>query len=86
MSQFKSIGRYFLKARKSAGFTQEEVAEKMGYSSGQFVSNWERGMCRIPMEHLPRLIGLYKLKPNKVIEVILEFERRRLQSYLKSRR
>lgn len=36
--------------RKQAGFTQAELAKKLGYKSAQFVSNWERGVSALPVD------------------------------------
>ena len=43
MDQIK-IGKYISEKRKSAGLTQEQLAEKLG-KSGKAVSKWERGVC-----------------------------------------
>jgi transcriptional regulator with XRE-family HTH domain len=43
----------FLKAkREAANITQAEVAEKLGYTSAQFVSNIERGLCAMPLANI----------------------------------
>ena len=42
--------RFFTKARNRAGLTQSEVANKLGWDNGQFISNIERGVCGLPNE------------------------------------
>lgn len=46
-----------IKARpdRRTGYTQQEVAEMLGLSNGQNISNWERGKANAPT----------KLGPNK---------------------
>lgn len=45
--------------RLKARLSQTDAAKLLGYSSGQFVSNWERDLCRIPEKLLPKLAEVY---------------------------
>lgn len=62
--------RFFLSARARAHMTQAEVAEKLGYENGQFISNIERGMCSLPNDKVrafckitgASLLGYVRLK------------------------
>jgi len=48
-------------AREKSGLSQKELADKLGYSSSQFVSNWERSLALPPMKkwvELEKLIGI----------------------------
>lgn len=45
----KSINEYFKNIRLKADMSQGELAAKMGYTSSQFVSNWERGLSIVPL-------------------------------------
>lgn len=60
-SMFRSIGSYLRKARMESGLTQDEVAIKLGYTTSQLVSNFERGVCGPPEKKLSRLVKLYKI-------------------------
>lgn len=40
-----SSSRLLKEKRLASGLSQLEIAKTLGYSSGQFVSNWERGLC-----------------------------------------
>jgi transcriptional regulator with XRE-family HTH domain len=44
-------GKYLAKLRADAGLTQADLAERLGYSTAQFVSNWERGVSG-PPDHI----------------------------------
>jgi len=62
--------------RLNKGMTQKELAKRLGYTSPQFVSNWERDLCRPPLDvaaKLCRLLdidrGLYKK------ELLKEYDR-----------
>lgn len=52
---FKTIGDYTRKKRLAKGITQAQLAGKLGYTSSQFVSNVERGMCCYPAGKMARL-------------------------------
>lgn len=44
----KRFGKWIKKTREGRDLSQSLVAEKVGYDSGQFVSNWERGLSLPP--------------------------------------
>lgn len=46
--------------RKKSGLSQNQVADKLGYSTGQFVSNWERGLIIPPISTLKTLAKMFK--------------------------
>lgn len=39
-----------IKARKSKGFTQDQLAKKLGYKGKQSVANWENNHISPPLE------------------------------------
>ena len=63
----------FLKSKRiEAGLTQSEVARKLGYSSPQFVSNWERGLANPPVFILRDLTKMYKVAAEKMFDMLVE--------------
>lgn len=59
----QSFGQYLRQARESKNLTQGQVASKLGYTSAQFISNFERGICapaEDKMKDLMKLLGLSK--------------------------
>lgn len=42
------LGRELLKARKAKGYSQRKLAEHLGLTSSQFISNIERGLGKLP--------------------------------------
>lgn len=83
MSDCEGMSEFFREARLRAGLTQWDVAQALGYSSAQYVSNWERGKCGVPLAALADLIRLYRLKRSEVMRLILENERQLLEKFLK---
>jgi len=53
MSKIASIIK---EMREKADMTQAVLAEKLGYSSPQFISNVERGICKFPLERIKDFI------------------------------
>lgn len=74
MSSCEGMADFFREAREKVGLTQMEVAIALGYSTAQFVSNWERGKSGVPVSVLGRLISLYKLDKNRIIDLVLAAE------------
>lgn len=63
----------FLKSkREGCGLTQIEVAKKLGYSSPQFISNWERSLSTPPMNKLKKLGEMYNVTGDEIFEVLLQ--------------
>ena len=62
----------FLKdKRMAAGLSQRDVADKLGYSTPQFISNWERGVSHPPISALKKLGDLYKISADELFEITL---------------
>lgn len=49
---------FLKKIRLEKGLSQRELAETLGYKSGQFVSNYERDMCPVPEKVLKVLTAI----------------------------
>lgn len=60
------IGSIVRDYRTKAGLTQMELAEKLGYDSPQFVSLFERGFSKVPVDTLGQLISILGI-PEKVV-------------------
>ena len=53
---YVALGQYLQDMRIRAEMTQREVSVKLGYSSAQFISNFERGISSPPLKKLKDLI------------------------------
>lgn len=73
MKQDTTLLANFLRThREKAGFSQADVAQKLGYSTPQFVSNWERGISAPPFNALKKLAVLYSIDADALFNVVLE--------------
>jgi transcriptional regulator with XRE-family HTH domain len=66
----KEITQFLITSRKKAHLSQFEVAKDLGYTSAQFVSNWERGLSIPPRAKLKRIAKLYNLEGDKLNKVV----------------
>ena len=80
----KKITGFLKEKRLEAGLTQKAVAEKFGYTSGQFVSNWERGLVMPPLKTIRQLAELYGANLNEIYEMICEETQRVVREQLYS--
>lgn len=75
-----SLGSFLQEARLHSNFSQWDVAKKLGYSSPQFISNFERGLSSPPLNILRILVGLYGIMPKEILKVIALEQQRTLDS------
>lgn len=66
------LGDFLKSHRLNSGFSQAEVATKLGYISPQFISNWERGVSCPPLNKLNELVDLYRISKTDLIDLILD--------------
>jgi len=78
----QQLGQYLQNKRQAAGLTQMQVARKLRYSSPQFVSNFERGLCSPPMKNLRTLVKLYDIDARELIDLIIKEQKQILTSAL----
>jgi transcriptional regulator with XRE-family HTH domain len=67
----RAMADYLKEKRAKANLTQSDVASKLGYSSPQFVSNWERGLAKPPVFVLRDLTKLYRVPAGEMFSVLL---------------
>lgn len=65
------ISELLKKGREHAGLSQADVARELGYSSPQFISNWERGLSSPPVPKLKRLCKLYRVSIDEAYKSML---------------
>ncbi len=72
MAEFSNLGTFLKQKRIDSGFTQNELATKLGDVHSQFVSNWERGLCAPPNHSFQKLINVLKINKQKLVDVMME--------------
>jgi len=62
----------FLKdSRVRCGLSQGDVAKQLGYTTPQYVSNWERGLATPSSRVLYKLAALYQVSADELYEILL---------------
>lgn len=64
------IGWHFKAARIVKGMTQLELSQFLGYGTAQFVSNWERGKSRPPIQDMPAICKLLGIDRKTITELL----------------
>lgn len=72
MKNRTQLAAFLKKKRVDAGLTQSEVASQLGYSSPQFISNWERGLANPPVFILRNLTKLYKVPADEMFGKLMQ--------------
>lgn len=63
----------FLKSKRvAAGLSQRQVADRLAYTTPQFISNWERGVSHPPIPSLKKLGALYSIPAEELFDVLLK--------------
>ncbi len=78
----KKLGQYLKDVRETSSYTQADVSHRLGYTSAQFISNIERGISVVPLKTLAKMVSIYKVRPEPVVKIILESQRRLLKEKL----
>lgn len=69
-----NLGKYLKQARRSVGYSQGEISDALGYTSSQFVSNWERGVSCPTADAIDLLAKNYKLDRKDLCQKILDYK------------
>lgn len=80
----EDLGEYLQRAREAKGLTQREVSLELGYSSPQFISNFERGISAPPVRRLRVLIKRYGISQTKVVQLLLAGDQKQVLQRLNS--
>lgn len=78
--QFFKIGKLVKDNREKTGTSQLDLAKKLGYKNGQFISNVERGICTIPFEKIANMSEVLAIPPVYIIEAMGEDFKRNVKN------
>lgn len=65
-----SLGKVLKQMRETAGLSQREVADSLGYTTPQLISNNERNISHPPINSIKTLARLYKTDADYLFGVI----------------
>ena len=78
---FYTVGQYFKKERIKIRMSQKEISKKLGYTSPQFISNFERGVSFLPIKKLAKLTNILNLSSKKVINMVIKSQKSYLEEF-----
>lgn len=78
-----NLPTYLKIARENMKLTQKQVASQLGFTSGQFVNNWEGGKSKPPINLLKKISKLYHIDATDIFNYILNDEMNQLQTKLR---
>lgn len=70
--KFQRFGDFLKEIRQIAGLSQQEVAKKLGYTSSQFISNWERNLSYPPINAIKILAELFEVGAETIFQKYLD--------------
>ncbi len=84
-SELNKLAKFLKEKRTMASLSQKDVATKLGYSTSQFISNWERGISQPPIHTLRTLAQMYAVSPDQMFQVLLSATIDQVQIELKAK-
>lgn len=76
------LGSYLKRKRIEANMSQAEVAYLLGYTTPQYISNFERGICSPSLKILNQLAGAFKINMREFFEVVMEQRKAEVEKIL----
>ncbi|WP_374032879.1 helix-turn-helix domain-containing protein [Bdellovibrio bacteriovorus] len=67
----KTLGQILKEKRLAASLSQAEVSGHFGYSTPQFISNWERDVSAPPVDILKKIAALYGISGDEMLELMI---------------
>ncbi|OQW53393.1 MAG: hypothetical protein A4S09_07275 [Proteobacteria bacterium SG_bin7] len=84
--KYVKIGKFLQIARKKAGLSQGDMKNILGYQSPQIISDWERGICGVPLTSIKQVLEAYKMKEETFVTKWLEAHREELEKLFKGKK
>ena len=74
MKRDMSLASFLAMHRMKQGLSQRQLSERMGYTTPQFVSNWENSTSLPPMNKssIEQLSSAIQVKPRELVDRITE--------------
>lgn len=83
---YVTVGVHLKEARLKTNLTQKDVADALGLSSPQFISNFECGIALPSLRNLRLLVKLYGMDVKELLDLIVEVERQKLLEAITAKR
>ena len=69
-----AIGKLIQESRENADpkVSQRKLSTELGYGNGQFISNVERGICKIPLDKINKVAEVLSISTDVIKDALLE--------------
>ncbi len=81
-SRYETLSNYLHQKRSAKNITQSNLASVLGYTSPQFISNWERGLAKPPFDTLRKMIKILDLDVDVLVTILVKMEEKRIRAYI----
>ena len=71
-TSYSLLGSLIRDSRLKVSLSQKGLAELLGYSGPQFISNWERGVSYPPTQRVSTVLEALKISKEEYIDVYLK--------------
>lgn len=68
----EQFGKFLAEKRKDAGLSQKDLSQILGYTSPQFVSNWERGLATPPIDKVKKICEVLYIPPSRIMDEFIK--------------
>ena len=85
MNYKDKFGNRMKEARENAFLSQKELANKLGWTTAQFVSNFERGLSLPPMKSVKTICELLKISEKEVYRLMYDVQKEKLDKKFKGK-
>ena len=81
---YQKIGSLIRQYRVASKMSQLDLAQKLGYNNPQFVSLFERGFSKVPLETLGQLIIILGIPEDQVSKMLISAAEQEITSRLRA--
>lgn len=80
--KFETFSTWHVRARTERGFSQTQIANKLGWVSPQYISNIERGISFLPKKKIKKIASIYKVSAVYIAMLVISDIKRDYFEYL----
>lgn len=66
------LGEFLRDCRLKKNLSQTELAGRLGYTSPQFISDWERGVSTLPMMKLNEICRILGVRNQEMFDLLVD--------------
>lgn len=76
------IHNFLKQKRLAAGVSQKTLSDALGFSSGQTISNIERGLCGVPLSQVKKICKILGVSKSEIKQILISDYKEKLDRRL----